>query len=623
MNQTLRLAASFVLLAGVAGCEPLGDGSTVEELKLVLASSEFEHGISIAATDTTPARIKMYNCFCTNLAVIARFTEGDESNFIYRAKFTSSDPSKVSVTNYGDADADRCPPAQEVPGLLTPNGVGTATITAEFGGLKTTLDIEVADTAPVAAGNFTLEPAAPYTSAGVVVGSTVPLSLTGVLDSRIQNLRRNVLSWTLSPENADIATIDTFGNVTGVGTDPAGGARTVTASFGDNCPVVATTDVFVGDILGPLSLAREPDFVAPGDDLLAKDSDEFLDVTAGLDFDDDGAQDATQSVGGLIGLSFSDACTLRVYDAGVPTTNCLETAATCDQSTPICPSSTATQCPSTLTTACRTNLPSVVALGANRILAGESGPVVQFSATYPRVRGDATTLAEAVDAVSTTLKVAALSRYPSNPPWYGVIDKDGAREDVKVTAVDGATLTVVRGVSSGVPGSAAGPHALGATFEQRSYTSGTLGIQGQTSTLDAVDVVEPTDPLVALGTLQLHAQGTFTDDAAVSREQRVTRLLSFSSGSPTVAWSSSNTAVASVGTNTGLVSSRSACGGNVTIRARASTSTDTVDAVNNPSSTDDDTACDADLLCDQVNLCIDSISPPDGTACETPVDCTP
>jgi hypothetical protein len=623
MKTTFRLAASLVLLAGIAGCEPLGDGSTAESLELVLTTGDLEQGVTIAATDTTPASIKMYDCFCSNLAAIAKFTNGDQSNFIYRAKFSSSDPNVVSVLNYGDDPGDRCPTLQEVPGLLTPNGVGTATITARFGELSATIDVEVKDTAAVPGTNFTLAPAAPATSNGVIVGSVLPLSLTGVLDGRTRNLRRNVLAWTLTPENADVATVDVLGNVTGIGTDPAGTARTVQASFGANCPVVVSTDVFVGDILGPLSLAREPGLVPGGDNLLAKDSDEFFDITAGLDFDDDGTEDATQLISSQVSLSYEDDCTLRVYDASVPTTNCAETAGTCNQSTPICSTSTATLCPSTLTTACRTALPSVVPLGANRIVGNSDGATVQFDATFPRVRGDETTLAGAVDATTTTLTVAALSHYPVDPPWYAVIDKAGTREDVKVTGVDGTTLTVVRGISGG---GAAAPHDAGATFEQRSYVSTTpLGIQGHESTLTEVDVVDPATPLPALGTLQVDALGTFTDEASATRAQRVNRLLTFSSGSPTVSWSSSNTAVASVGVNSGFVTSRTACGGTVTIRARASTSTDTVDDENDPDITDDDTACGTDVLCDQVELCIDGISPlPDGAVCEDgPHDCTP
>ena len=621
MNQTFRLAASLVLLAGIAGCEPLGDGSTVESLTLVLVPSEVEHGISVVATADEPAHIKMYDCFCSNLAVIARFTNGDESNFIYRAQFSSSNPAVVAVTNYGDEYGDRCPTAQEIPGMLTPNGVGTATITASFGELRATLDVNVTDTTPVAAGNFTLKPAEPATSGGIPVGSVLPLSLTAELDGRVHNLRRNVLSWTLSPENSEVATINSIGSVTGVGTDPDGTARTVTASFGGNCAEVATTDVSVGDVLGPLSLAREPGLVEPDDGLLAKDSDELLNIAAGLDFDDDGIEDATQLINGVVEINFEDACTLRVYDSSQAPTNCLETAATCNQSIAVCPAATDTACPSTLTVACRTRLPSVYWLGANRLVGGETGPLVQFGATYPRVHGDATTLTEAVDAAATTLKVEALTRYPVDAPWYGVIDKDGDREDVKVTAVDGTTLTVVRGISSGVAGSAAKPHAVGAPFEQRNYSSTTpLEIQGHTSTLTLVDVVDPAAPLIALRTLQVDAQGTFTGD--VARDQRVTRLLTFTSGSPTVVWSSSDSAIARV--NSGLVTSRTACGGNVTIRARATTSTDTVDSTNDPATTDDDTACDTDPLCDQVNLCIDTLNPLPGDAvCETPVDCTP
>ena len=143
----------------------------------------------------------------------------------------------------------------------------------------------------------------------------------------------------------------------------------------------------------------------------------------------------------------------------------------------------------------------------------------------------------------------------------------------------------------------------------------------------------------AFGTLQLDALGTFEDPDAVelSRDQRVTRLSTVAPGSPRVVWFSSNPSVAFVGSGSGLVTAISPCGGEATIRARASTSETTATAAfvapsdtepdtdGNGNADSNDTACDGDPLCDQTQVCVSRAATPElfGVTCDDPAIACP
>jgi hypothetical protein len=73
----------------------------------------------------------------------------------------------------------------------------------------------------------------------------------------------------------------------------------------------------------------------------------------------------------------------------------------------------------------------------------------------------ATTLSASASNSATELTVTALSGYPASVPWTAIIDSDTASEEVvQVTAVDGVTLTVTRGVDN----TSAVSHSAGAVF---------------------------------------------------------------------------------------------------------------------------------------------------------------
>ena len=619
MKHAFKLAALLLLGAGAAGCD-IGEGSTIETLEVrVQPVAPFEQGTYLDV-DLPTERYHMYDCFCSNIAVIGTFTDGTLANFANRAVLTSSDPAVVEVLNYPDTDLDACPAGQQAAGMVMPRGVGTATITAAFAGLSASMTVEVADSS---AGVYTMTAAKPYEPAtDVAVGALLPLNVDLTLDGRKRNINRNVMKWAFDNDDPELATVDSTGVLGGVGRTGAV-PRVVRASFGTCTDVSVSSPVNVGDVVKPLLLEREPGFAA--DSLVAVATDQQLKTTAGLDFDGDGDADGTQLFSSQVLVTFTEACTLREFDDTNPPGNCRETVAECSNAIAICDEATATSCPSDMS-ACRVNPPSFLLLsGSTAVAAADNNQPTNFTATFPASRGAPTTLSAALDGVATTLTVTALSGYPTTLPWFAEIDAaTGAREVVRVTAIDGETLTVVRGVGD----TAAVPHAAGATFAMRAYNSDpvTVGdppklpLTAHASELIAV-AIDPPGTLDALGTLQLRAIGTFEDAVPSTRTQNVSRLTTiFPDDFPSVVWISSDLSVG-VTLDGGLATSTNACGGRASVRAR-STDGDTAAAAFDADTTDDDVACANDPLCDQVELCVATPSPlPLGQVCETTTTC--
>lgn len=666
MKNAFRLAAALMVSTGLASCHGIGGGSTVQSIKIIYFPVTGEdHGALLTATNdpgaVTTDTVKMYGCFCSTVKVYAYFTDGTIGDFTTRATLTSDNPGIVKVTKFDTTQP--CGFFQNDPLLwsLVPSGTpGTATLTAQFLSLKATLAVRVdgMDGTNGAGGpndppiTFMLTPSDDLTNTGpvnVAVGATRVLQLRGTIDNTERILNDDVgIHWAITPDEtkAAITKFALAGGIltgishTGTSGDPSP-TVTAAASFGA-CPLLPpiTTQVKVGDIVPPLALDYEPNFDT--DQLLATSSDEQLAVHAPLDFDGDAVEDTSSAdrppVTNQIRLDYTDTCTLRSYLAGgdgtSTLTDCAEASSnSCAATTPVCFTGM-TAC-SSGTVTCRTAVsPVIPTLIAGRVLAtGDSGGnPTNFTALFPAALGTATTLSAnvadgATTGATTTITVSALTGYPLTVPWFGVIDAANSPEDVQVTAVSGTTLTVNRAQG----GTVANAHLAGVSFTQRPQsTSNALPVTGKPGTLTSL-AIDPPGTLAALGTVQLQAQGTFVDSTSASRQQQVTRLTSFATGSPTLFWFSSDPTVATVVANTGLVSSIKACGGTVVIRARASTSTNTVDSAfakpaaigdatdqdSNNNTDANDTACTTtDDLCDQVTFTVAAQNPlPEGTTC--------
>lgn len=658
MNMLMRMMARAGVtgaLALLAACSGVGEGSTVKAMAISFSPADTRD--QAAVISTTAPELRMFDCFCSNLAVVGTFTDGTLANFSSRAKWSSSDTSVVTVSNFGDNETG-CPFAQRGAGLLRPvpgpgPGARTAVITAEYLGFKPTFTVEVADTANEAKDGLGVSTVmlSGDTNA-VAVGGALQLFLYATLDGRKRYLNNNVMDWSLTSATG-IAAINQFGVVSGLSPDlGAMPAPTAVASFGPACSLPSPTQAIrVGEVVQPLAIAEEQNFADQSgpntsDHRLAVNSNEFLAVTANLDFGGGTPSTGTQNLSGQSRLAFSDPCTKRVFDSSptyAPSQCKDDTSATCGntEGIPVCAASTATTCPSTLTTACRVAASPMTVFGTTNILAlTASADPTTFSASFPFTHGVSTTLSSALNSAaagtSDMVTIASTVAYPTVYPWEGVIGKATASpEVVQVTAATGTTLTVVRGYAGST--AQAWP-ATTTTFDQRSFDTGanTAPVTASDGELKNVSIDTPTGTLVPEGTLQLQATGTFTSTATSppntppSRVQRISHLATFASGSPGLVWSSSNPSIASVGSS-GLVASNTACGGRVAIRARASNSTNPADAEFQPAAAGDpdsdlngnndnnDIVCGSDLLCDQVNVCVARPATlPPGTSCTTP-----
>lgn len=620
----LALGASIL-----AACSGIGEGSTVTGIE-ILHSPALPSDPSVIDDSSGSKVLEMYDCFCSNIASIGTFTNGVQSNFSYRTKWTSSNEAVAKVLNFGETD-DVCPFLQRAPGMVRPVGPGTATLTGEFLGFTSTITVHVVDTATAANNTFTFAASdTTNTENAVPVGGVLPMSLKGTLGS-IPRTFFNVAKFALSPENDAVAIMDAnSGFVRGLSQDLNTDLNGV-ASFG-SCSFTVPATIHVGEVVSSqITVTEEAGFTQ---NKLALSNNEILKVKAPLDRGNGAALTVPVDISSQARAAFTDSCTKRHYP-GTGTT-CTETVEPdCASDLPVCLGATATFCSSS-TDDCRVAASPFTSLLQTRIVAASASPLdgsnnpmpTTFFARYPATRGVNTTLTTALGAstggTADSVTVASLVGYPTFYPWEAVIGS----EIVQVTAADNLTLSIVRGYR----GTTASAHAAGDAFSQRQFSSKDNGTGGtvQVAAVDGVlkdFTIDPPGTLSLYGTVQLQATGNYVVSATDSTPvitQPVTHATTFASGSPTMAWASSHPSIAVV-SSSGLVTATNPCGGTVVIRARATTSTNTADqsfvrpsatpsAVDtSPQNANDDTndaACLADdPLCDQVTFLIPRQSP--------------
>ena len=630
MKQNFFLTLALALT--LAGCGGIGEGSTVQSLKIAFSPADSRDQAVVIDDTLATRKVRMFDCFCSNLSVIGQFTDGTLATFNSRATWTSSDESVATVSNFGSIDTT-CPIAQRVAGQIRPHGPGTAVITAEFLGIKSSMTVEVADTSVEANGTFALAPFdASNVDHAVPVSGSMPLLLSVTLDGRPRTVNLNG-TFAFSPAADTVATIGATGLVSGHSAD-GGSQLNATATFPSCADVTVSTPVRVGEIVPPLTVAEEPAFAnnpdAPSRGKLALSNNQDVKVTAQLDYDGNGTVDTTApiDVSTQSKADFTDPCTTRVFNADpafAPSQCEVNTTDTCGSSVSLCAEATATSCPSTLTTKCRTVVAPMSALISNRVTAvsASSAPTTIF-ATFPAALGINTTtttaLAASTAGAADTVTVSQLLGYPTVYPWDGKIEDEIVQVTGLVTGTS-TSLNIVRGFA----GTTAAAHDVGKTFGERSYPSLPNAIQltSTAGTLTALSLDAVPAPAL-YQSMQLGATGTYTDSSTstVTVTQPVTHTTVFSSGTPNVIWSSNRTGIVTVGPSSGLVTPSSPCGGQVVIRVRASTSTNatsgsfaapatrgdaTDDGAHN--TLDNDAACGTDPLCDQVIVNFPRASP--------------
>lgn len=151
MKLALRYGA-LLLLGGLAGCDTLGEGNTIQKIEIIPATRATQvEAFAQGGTYLVP------QCLRDELLVLATFTDGSQVNFSNRVTWSTSDAAVVRVSNgdipvvlatnnpADDGSFHESEVIEYARGTVVP--VGTpgqgATITAEFAGLSASIDLEI------------------------------------------------------------------------------------------------------------------------------------------------------------------------------------------------------------------------------------------------------------------------------------------------------------------------------------------------------------------------------------------------------------------------------------------------------------------------------------------------
>ncbi|HEX4895615.1 MAG TPA: hypothetical protein VFV11_04725 [Solimonas sp.] len=257
-----RILLAGLALASLAACSVggIGDGNKPESVRVIRVSS---------LLDT--ARTESYLCFRDQLQLITDFTNGGASNDTLRARWTSSNPAVLAVSN-GDIFIPGSTELVYQKGTLIPRAESNTpvTITAEFVGLVATYEVS-AVRKPT---EIRIEPLS-QTMAFVTAGS---MKAKAVIDGFTLDVT-NQAEWSFATEDDDVATIGQFNGA--IVSKGKVGDLTVQAKFPE-CPAgsglegTRTADLHIRRVAG-LSMTRE--FAAAGGELI-KDTTEALKVIA-------------------------------------------------------------------------------------------------------------------------------------------------------------------------------------------------------------------------------------------------------------------------------------------------------------------------------------------------------
>lgn len=313
----ILLAVAAALLSA---CDGVGDGNKPESATLVKLGNR--------VSGTT-----VYTCFSETLQMLVTFSDGGIGNFSNRAKWSSSDPSVLYVSTYGDKVPAELTAEGEVDqvflagGVLYPRKTGSATITATAAGQTQTMVIEVknpTDMKARAVGYFTED------AASVVLGpNTVQtLQLTAKLDGFTFDQTANA-GWEFVTPNTDVASFVTDTSIVQTTANTGGSLRARPVLRG--CSSTGTVLSGVGlDLkvlpIQNLTLKRELDApknvnATTGRTTMVVDTSEILQVFARFDTDSDAgtAPVAGQNLSGQVLADSTDEGVLLPGIFGLPT----------------------------------------------------------------------------------------------------------------------------------------------------------------------------------------------------------------------------------------------------------------------------------------------------------------
>lgn len=219
----LRRILLVLPMLALAACNVVGEGSKIETLQI----KDAVYGYDIAQP------LQTFRCLRYNLASLGTFTDGSSAFYTDRTVWSSNNTSVVRVSN-GDIALPSDATLVYSKGTVIPVGAGTATITADYVGVKATLQVTVSGTVPtitiVPTTTFTPRPSAPAQPITIAPRTIQTYTALASLNGRSTDIT-NVGVW--SVQNANTAT-DAIAKFTsgssfkGVG---AGGPLTIQADF--------------------------------------------------------------------------------------------------------------------------------------------------------------------------------------------------------------------------------------------------------------------------------------------------------------------------------------------------------------------------------------------------------
>lgn len=198
----MKKALALPLLALFLSACDVGEGNRPVSIRFVNSTADI----------TTLTSTTAYECFTQAVVLVADFTDGIPGDFTSRVQFVSSDPAVVRVSN-ADVPVTGSSDLVYSRGILVPVAPGTATISAEFAGLKAALQVTVRRPESLTVTTERMRDSDGVTIHGVdkmVPGSTQQLVATAVLNDGTQSSTLNVTAlgqWT-DDATDDIATIN-------------------------------------------------------------------------------------------------------------------------------------------------------------------------------------------------------------------------------------------------------------------------------------------------------------------------------------------------------------------------------------------------------------------------------
>ena len=166
----LRQLLCAVSVMALVACSGIGNGDKVEYLKMTTKS-----GTAITDVSTQPY-ILGYQCLRQQLGIIAVFGHNGSADYTVRpgTTWTSSDPEVVQVSN-GD-QLDPTDPSRVFPkGVITPLRAGSSIITADYVGVKTSIQVVVREPESIILSTSQYDTASDASAAGplsIATGST-------------------------------------------------------------------------------------------------------------------------------------------------------------------------------------------------------------------------------------------------------------------------------------------------------------------------------------------------------------------------------------------------------------------------------------------------------------------